>query len=58
MFCGIVASGRSVAFELFASPSGICRAVGPGRWFSGVGLKGVEGAKIRGGAGVDIVSTG
>jgi hypothetical protein len=53
--CGRVASGRRVAFELFASPPGVCRAVGPGRWFSAFEFAGVEGAEIRGGAGVDIV---
>jgi hypothetical protein len=52
----MVALGRSVAFELFASPSGVCRAVGCGRWGSAVAeFEGIEGVEIRGGAGVDIV---
>jgi hypothetical protein len=52
----MVALGRSVAFELFASPPGVCRAVGCGRWGSAVAeFEGIEGVEIRGGAGVDIV---
>jgi len=55
----MAASGRSVVFELVALPSGSCRAVGPGRWFSVLEFdgEGALGVEIRGGAGVDIIMT-
>lgn len=50
MGVAVAASGRKVELELLAVPSGTCRAVGPGRWFSGLGFE-----PRGGGPGADIV---